>query len=39
VRARVSIEARITLGWREYVGDTATSIWREHFRTAAGYKK
>jgi transketolase len=39
VRARVSIEARITLGWREYVGDAATSMGLEHFRAAAGYKK
>jgi transketolase len=37
VRARVSIEAGITLGWREYVGDAGESIGLEHFGASADY--
>jgi transketolase len=39
VRARVSIEAGITLGWREYVGDAGASVGLEHFGASADYKK
>ncbi|MBO0838073.1 MAG: transketolase, partial [Actinobacteria bacterium] len=39
VRARVSIEAGIALGWREYVGDAGVSISLEHFGESADYKK
>jgi transketolase len=39
VRARVSIEAGIALGWREYVGDAGASISLEHFGASADYKK
>jgi transketolase len=39
VRARVSIEAGITLGWREYVGDDGASVGLEHFGASADYKK
>jgi transketolase len=39
VRARVSIEAGIALGWREYVGDAGASISLEHYGASADYKK
>jgi transketolase len=39
VRARVSIEAGIALGWRTYVGDAGQSISLEHFGASADYKK
>ncbi len=39
VRARVSIEAGITLGWREYVGDAGASVGLEHFGASADYQK
>jgi transketolase len=39
VRARVSIEAGITLGWREYVGDAGACVGLEHFGASADYKK
>ena len=39
VRARVSIEAGIALGWREYVGDAGASVSLEHFGASADYKK
>jgi transketolase len=39
VHARVSIEAGITLGWREYVGDLGASVGLEHFGASADYKK
>jgi transketolase len=39
VRARVSIEAGITLGWRAYVGDAGASVGLEHFGASADYKK
>jgi transketolase len=38
VRARVSIEAGIALGWRTYVGDAGASISLEHFGASADYK-
>jgi transketolase len=38
VRARVSIEAGIALGWREYTGDAGASISLEHFGASADYK-
>jgi transketolase len=38
-RARVSIEAGITLGWREYVGDAGASVGPEHFGASADDKK
>ncbi|MDP9398676.1 MAG: transketolase [Actinomycetota bacterium] len=37
VRARVSVEAGIALGWREYVGDAGTSLSIEHFGASAPY--
>jgi transketolase len=39
VRARISIEAGIALGWREYVGDAGASVGLEHFGASADYKK
>ena len=35
VRARVSIEAGVTTGWREYVGDAGISIGLNHFGASA----
>ncbi len=39
VRARVSIEAAVGLGWRDYVGDAGRIISLEHFGASADYKK
>jgi len=39
VRARVSVEAGIALGWRGYVGDAGVSISLEHFGESADYRK
>lgn len=36
VQARVSIEAGIAQGWRDYVGDHGTSISLEHYGASAG---
>jgi transketolase len=36
VKARVSIEAGIAQGWREYVGDRGASISLEHYGASAG---
>ncbi len=38
VRARVSIEAGISLGWRDIVGDAGESLSIEHFGASASYK-
>ena len=35
IRARVSIEAGVTAGWREYVGDAGVSIGLNHFGASA----
>ncbi|WP_415142357.1 transketolase [Nocardioides sp.] len=35
VRARVSVEAGIKLGWREYVGDAGRSVSIEHYGASA----
>jgi transketolase len=39
VRARVSVEAGLTLGWREFVGDAGESIGLDHFGASASYQK
>jgi transketolase len=39
VRARVSVEAGIGLGWRAHVTDAGASISLEHFGASAGYQK
>ncbi|WP_243773487.1 transketolase [Actinomadura barringtoniae] len=38
VRARVSVEAGVALGWRTYVGEAGESISLEHFGASADYK-
>lgn len=38
VRARVSVEAGLALGWRDYVGDHGRSVSIEHFGASADYK-
>nr|WP_026341748.1 transketolase [Actinomadura atramentaria] len=38
VRARVSVEAGIALGWRAFVGDVGESVSLEHFGASADYK-
>ncbi len=38
VKARVSIEAGLALGWKEYVGDAGRSVSIEHFGASADYK-
>jgi transketolase len=38
VRARVSVEAGIALGWRSYVGDVGESVSLEHFGASADYQ-
>ena len=35
IRVRISIEAGISQGWREYVGDSGSSISLEHFGASA----
>jgi transketolase len=39
VRARVSVEAGIGLGWRAFVGDAGASVSLEHFGASADYQK
>jgi transketolase len=36
VKARVSIEAGIAQGWRDYVGDAGASVSLEHYGASAG---
>jgi transketolase len=38
VRARVSVEAGVALGWRTYVGDLGESVGLEHFGASADYQ-
>ncbi|MET2012779.1 transketolase [Microbacterium chocolatum] len=38
VKARVSVEAGLALGWRDIVGDTGRSVSIEHFGASADYK-
>jgi len=38
VRARVSVEAGIALGWRAFVGDTGECVSLEHFGESAAYQ-
>ncbi|MBC7518043.1 MAG: transketolase [Microbacteriaceae bacterium] len=38
IRARVSVEAGISLGWRGYVGDAGRSVSIEHFGASADYE-
>ena len=39
VRARVSVEAAIGLGWREIVGDAGRIVSLEHFGASADYQR
>ncbi|CAM5742915.1 transketolase [Mycolicibacterium aubagnense] len=39
VTARVSVEAGLALGWKEFVGDAGRSISLEHFGASADYKR
>jgi transketolase len=39
VKARVSVEAGISQGWRELVGDAGRSVSLEHFGASAPYQK
>ncbi len=38
VKARVSVEAGLSLGWEKYVGDAGRSVSIEHFGASADYK-
>jgi transketolase len=38
VRARVSVEAAVSLGWREFVGDHGECVSLEHFGASAPYQ-
>jgi transketolase len=38
-KVRVSVEAGIAQGWREYVGDSGVIISIEHFGASAGAAK
>ena len=37
VKARVSVEAGLTMGWRKYVGDQGASIGIDHYGASADY--
>jgi transketolase len=39
VRARVSVEAGLALGWSRYVGDAGRSVSIEHFGASADWKR
>ncbi|QWC84978.1 transketolase [Nocardioidaceae bacterium] len=39
VKARVSVEAGVSLGWREIVGDHGRSVSLEHYGASAAYEK
>ena len=39
IKARVSIEAGIAQGWREFVGDNGISISLEHYGASASANK
>jgi transketolase len=38
VKARVSVEAAVSLGWRDFVGDSGECISLEHFGASAPYQ-
>jgi transketolase len=38
VRARVSVEAGIALGWRQFVGDAGECVSLEHYGESADYQ-
>jgi transketolase len=39
IQARVSVEAGIALGWRQFVGPAGRTVSLEHFGASADYKK
>jgi transketolase len=39
VKARVSVEAGLALGWREFVGDAGRSVSIEHYGASADFKR
>jgi transketolase len=39
VKARVSVEAGLSLGWAEFVGDAGRSVSLEHYGASADYKR
>ncbi|HEY9437083.1 MAG TPA: transketolase [Streptomyces sp.] len=39
VRARVSVEAAVAQGWREFVGDAGQMVALEHFGASADYRR
>jgi transketolase len=39
IKARVSVEAGVTFGWRTYVGDSGASIGVDHFGSSADYQR
>ena len=39
VKARVSVEAGVAMGWRELVGDAGRIISLEHYGASADYKR
>ncbi|WP_354157514.1 transketolase [Arthrobacter sp. UYCu512] len=39
IKARVSVEAGLALGWREFVGDAGRSVSLEHYGASADYKR
>ncbi len=39
IKARVSVEAGVTFGWRTYVGDSGASIGVNHFGASADYQR
>ena len=39
VKARVSVETGLSLGWKEFVGDAGRSVSLEHYGASADYKR
>jgi transketolase len=39
IRARVSVEAGVTFGWRQYVGELGESVGVDHFGASAAYQR
>ncbi|MEO6529434.1 MAG: transketolase, partial [Specibacter sp.] len=39
IKARVSVEAGLALGWKEFVGDAGRSVSLEHFGASANYER
>ena len=37
VKARVSVEAAVAMGWRDLIGDAGESVSIEHFGASAAY--